>query len=284
MFPPQNQPGAQVTGNENDFEQFVRDTVAQKLEERMSQSNSQTPAASPIKVTLAGQTATFANETELNSWLVDYNARMAAQIAAAQTQAAPKEPVVATQQPGGSVTGNESQDYNLDRFVDRLTKDRPGAALLDALNAEGVDLKAIAEAVKSQQLLVNQQSEVMAAARFKETFSDFPANPAAAQKLNALRQQLNQPFTFEGLAATYALADRMGQFSEFRQQQGQQFAGNQYQPQYQPNGYNPVFQPAQAPPRAGRSGAAEPPADVMQMADQLSIEQLEQMFSDFGRR
>lgn len=280
MFPPTSQPGSQVTGTEEDeFQNFLKAEIKKGIE-AAGAANGQAPQ--PIPVNFAGQQLSFKDPGELNTWLNDYNNRVATMMNE-KTTAPPPAAAAPTQ--GSHVTGDDSQDFTLDSFVDKLAKN-PSSAIMDAIRHEGIDLKALKAMMDQQALHQDEQAQHLAAARFKDAFPDFPASPQAGNIMQGLLTKFKQPFTFEGLAAAYALGDKIGAFKQFREQPQQQ------QPVYQDNtgfippnsnGY-PVQQQYAPPPRVGRSGASEMSTDIYAHAESMSPSDIEQLFNKFGNR
>lgn len=292
MFPQGNQPGAQVTGNEDDqFQQFLRDeiqkAVAQNTQAQPGQQQQAQPAAAPITLTLAnGQTATFQDQNQLNTFWNNYQQQVAQLVQQSQIQ-----PQVQQAPQTNQVTGDDAPDFSVDQFVEQVTKD-PKKALVSGLKAAGYDLDELMQVKKQFQ----EVSEVLAVQQFKEQFPDFPANPQAAQIVNQVRQSLNLPFNFQGLAASYAVADKQGYFTPFRQQAAaqvqqqtqnrQQVQEQAYLPPYQPQ-MGPSFAPGrypQAPPTVPVAGYSPAVDDWAAQAENMSTDQIEQLFDRLNRR
>jgi hypothetical protein len=308
MFPTENQnPGAQVSGGDDEFNQFVRQTIQEEIARAQQPAATaanqpgavQTQQPQPIQINLNGQTFSFQNQEELNRALNNtfsaYNQQLSQ---LQQTQSQPR---------GQEVSGqDEGPKLDINQFVEKLGTD-PRAAF-DMVDEVRFGMKNPAQTLREAVEKVNRQEQLLAAYQFKEQFPQFPANQQNAQALYGIMQQRGLPATAEGLEAAYAIGLMRGVFQPTQPQQSQ-FPGQAppqtmtgqspyAQPQmFQQNPYggvhpgqfnggmnfnqnqNPYLAPPPRAPRAS-SDAAPNPFDA---AEDLSPEQIEAVFQRLQR-
>lgn len=297
--------GAAVTGQEDDFLNFVRQTVAEQVAQAQAPGTVQQnpPAQTPISVNLNGQTFQFSTQEDLNRALQNtfsqYNTELA-KLREAQSAPTPR---------GGEVTGSDDAPaFDINTFVNKMTTNPVEA--FDYVDEIRYGVKNPAEAVKAaiaSKGKVDEINQALSVYRFRDAHPEF--NPQAAPVMQEIMKAANLTPDFAGLEAAYALGVMKGVIQPLQlqaPQQGQfpqQAPGPQFQtpnpagpPMFSQNPYG--SQGAQfndprmfnggfnngipmAPPRPGRS---EPVAlnDFGAMAESMTPEQIEAVFSKFS--
>lgn len=286
----------------------------QRQQQQQQTPPGQTPTApvvsnapAPITVPINGQTFTFQTPEEIGRAFAQFADQASRAVAEAQAKGA--QP-----QPGQVVKGDEQLPaFNFAQFAEQLTTDKAPDAIEMAIKAKtGIsleDLKAMKEKLETQENELAEQRRVMAAATFRDNHPEYLGHNQNAAVLGNILQQNGWDITPENLEAAYALAVTRNlvqidpsQLPQFQQQQQFQQVPQQdfgYPPQLQPqqpaapfaqqsmpmpdprafNGgfgvSNAPFAPGvQGPPRVPRAGW-QAPQGLMQMAESLSVDQLE---------
>jgi hypothetical protein len=275
----------------------LNDLIRSSVQEVLAESNTgQTgvpsqPAPQPITVNIQGQPVTFRDQADLEAQL------NATAEALRQQQAAVPPPAPAPVPQGSRVTDDEGSGFKNDEYI-RLMNEDPLKATRYAMNHLIFEGKVDNPEEVLREMLVQQAAtrRQLAAYQFREAHREIPLeDPRVLNTLEQVRNNLNLPFSSDGLEAAYALAVQKGMLPDFRQvaaNQQQQQQGQQ-QPQQQQNPYNPYAPPPvygapgfpsgppspanpylQAPPSVGRSAQFSNPVtadDIENMsADQLA--------------
>src|SRR5579883_3037642 len=237
------------------FLEFVKSTIAEEVAKANAQDGIVTPpaqaAASPIPLTLNGQTYTFNSPEEISRAVQNLTAAYSEQIA--NLQAAQRQPVAT----GAEVTGKEEPSFDINKFVEKMTTNPVEAFDYVDRARYGVDnpTQAVKEALKSKEELA-EIKRVLAVYQFKDNHPEFPANPQTANLLYGIMQNQNLPFDVSGLESAYGqavlrgllphpalVAQQQQQAQNFQQQQtqsyGQEFAGAPMSPPFLPAGVDP---------------------------------------------
>lgn len=268
----------------------LNDLIRSSVQEVLAESNAgqsgvpAQPAPQPITVNIQGQPVTFRDQADLEAQL------NATAEALRQQQAAVPPPAPAPVPQGSRVTDDEDSGFKNDEYI-RLMNEDPLKATRYAMNHLIFGGRVDNPEEVLREMLVQQAAtrRQLATYQFREAHREIPLeDPRVLNTLEQVRNQLNLPFSPEGLEASYALAVQKGMLPDFRQivanqqqQQGQQQPQNPYAPPpvYGAQGYSPTPQPQQnpylqAPPSVGRSAQFSNPVtadDIENMsADQLA--------------
>lgn len=299
---PNPNPGANITGQDADFEAYVRGEVARVHAESMAAAGTPTtPTPEPITVNLNGQQFSFNNQADLNSALQNtfgqYNLEM--ERLKATNAAAPPAPR------GTEVTGQDDP-FDVKIFVDKMTSD-PVAAFdyVDGFRYGKDATKNIKGAIASTSD-VSEMKQALAVYRFRDAHPEF--TPQYAPVMQQIIQSRGLPSDYNGLEAAYALGLtsgmirppapqqnqqdlQMSQYGQPQHQQGQpQWNNAPAPPQYNQNPYGapqPQFQNPQyaqnpnfAPPRPNRSSPI-PTEDFGSMAENMTTEQIQTIMARY---
>jgi len=273
-----------------DIKDLIQQQIAEVLRETPGEGGDpipqpQVPAASPITLNIQGQPVTFRDQADLEAQL------NATAIALRQAQAQPVQPVsqpTAAAQ-GSRVTNDDDSGFSNDEYI-RLMNEDPRKATKYVMSHALFNGQVEDPMEVIRESLVNQAAtnRKLAAYQFRDSHREVPLeDPRVANTIEGIREQLNLPFTEQGLEAAYAYAIQKNQLPNFRaiaesqrqqqeqpQQYGQYPAQSQYnpynQPQYSQTPQNPYLQ---APPAPGRSSPINSPVSEDQI-ENMSTEQL----------
>jgi len=237
------------------------------------------PASTTLKVPVGGQVYEFADEKQLGEAIQKVVQESQAAIQAAQAQAQTPQPA---QTPAAPPKGPD-----LETFVERLKQD-PAEGINYALREKyGVGIEDLVQAAQ----MMTQTQEAMVAGRFKDLHPEFIPNQQNASIINQTRAYLNLPYTVDGLEAAYLVAANRGAL-QLQPRQDAVPGQAPTQPAQSPYAQPQVNQPpasiqqyglggfgggrALPPPSLGGRGGAEPPPDLVSMAEQMTAPQLEE--------
>lgn len=225
------------------------------------------PVAPEFKLTVGGQTLSFANQSQLDNHVAQMQSHYAAQAQAEATRLAAQQQQSQQQQP-------ILPTANINEYADLLVKD-PAAALaysLDARmgmkNSPDVIKGAIVEVLKHQQELLELRNEIKEekwqreAERWYDRNPDWEHNRDKAPELLNIMASLKLSHDYQGLDAAYSHGLRQGVFTAapVENQQSQQLNA-----------------PARfTPPRIGRTSNTGVP-DAFRQAEALDADKLEQL-------
>ncbi len=272
-----------------DIKDLIQQQIAEVLRETPGEGGEptpqpQAPQAAPITLNIQGQPVTFRDQADLEAQL------NATAIALRQSQQSPppSQPTAAAQ--GSRVTGDDDSGFANDEYI-RLMNEDPRKAMKYVMSHTLFNGQVEDPMEVIRESLVNQAAtnRKLAAYQFRDSHREVPLeDPRVANTIEGIREQLNLPFSEQGLEAAYAYAIQKNQLPDFRalaqaqrqqqeppQQYGQypnqqapQYGGyNQYQPQQPQNPY------LQAPPAPGRSSPVNLPVSEDQI-ENMSTEQL----------
>ena len=286
-------PGQQVAGDDDAFQQFVRDEIQKAVATKPGdqQTQQQQTQATPVKLKLDGKEFTFNSEAERDSALQNFveqqrqaQAQMQAQLQQLQTK------------PGKQVSGDDDKDnepkFDFQTYVDKMAKDPLEAAdYMDRARFGFNPVKQLKKLRKMEEKF-EQQERLIAALQFKEAHPDYPANPQTAYVLEQIRSSMNLAFDADGLDAAYAIGVQRGLIQPVRQdtQETSPYADtvNNAPTFGQPD--NPYarapqnnWQSPQAPPRVNRQ-AQDTGGDIVSNFENLSLEQMEQVIRQLEGR
>ena len=218
--------------------------------------------------------------------------------------------------PGRYVTGSETEEkFDKKEYFSLLEKDPLNAAAYVDQHRFGV--KDPVEYINTLAKDLEEQRKVTAIYQFKERHPEYPGGAHNAQVVEKVLEKIGLGYTPEGLEAAWALAKESGIAQVARPQQlpgqgygyppgytgygpgqmappnGQTFTPQQHQQRQYPYAAGPYGTPSgpmdprfmspygqgfapQAPPMLGRGGM-EPSPDVIDMAEKMSPDQLQEM-------
>jgi len=294
-----------------DFDGYVQELVANQLAKNQQQQQvALPPEQQPISINIAGQQFTYKNKAEMEQALNQFATTVGSTFNELQAKATAQATAVPDNQ-GSYVRGDEPA-WDDNQFIEKMTKS-PREGLSYWLNAEVFDGKSEDPVADLKRSLTETEltKRSIAAYQFKENHPEFPGGGPAAQVIDNLRQQLNLPYDYNGLEASYLVAMQRGLLPNFyaqqaQQQQAAQAAQGQDQGQYQPqqqqfniqrptqtmspqqfNGgmglqrgmaQNPYLQ---APPSPGRNNPNQ--FGAINDPENLSLQQLENVLQDIGQ-
>ena len=290
------------------FEQFVKDAIAEQLAQ--SGSTTGTPTPEPLSLNVGGQTFQYASKAELEASLNNFVGAAGQKLQ--EMQSAIEQAQAPTAQQGSYVTGSEpTPQWDDSEFVKKMTES-PQEGLKYAFNQMFFDGKSqdpvadIRESLSGTELT----KRGMAAYQFKENHPEFPGGQQFANKIDEIRQNMGLPYDYNGIEAAYLVGIQRGALPNFyqaqaaAQMQAQAQQQAQYQQQGQDQGYNPYAQQGPMNPRAFNGGfgingnlqnnpyTAAPPGvsrtspfdgGTGYNPEDLSIEQIEAIFNKAGR-
>jgi hypothetical protein len=282
----------QVTGADDDLTQQLRSIVAEELAKSTTQpgvtTTQSTNAPAPIPLTLNGQTFYFNSPDELSAAVGNMAQQYNAQLSQVQ----------ASRPAQNEVSGADEPAFDMNKYVETLTKDPLAAANYVDEYRYGVKnpAEAFKSALKAQEKL-GEIEKTLAVYQFKDAHPEFVGTPQSATVIDKVREAHGLNWDAQGLSAAYSIALQRGLIANPTGQQQQNpygpnpyaqgFAGNQYQPQgYQPQGYpaqfpTQNFAPAPPPRIPNMGGSFEAPGSFEQLAEGMSPEQIENIFSRF---
>ncbi len=306
MVTPQNPAANQVTGAEDDFSSFVRQAIQEEMAKGQQVPNPGAAPSTQIPLTLNGQTVTFNSPEELST-------AVSSLVQSLQTQQQAPQYVAPAPQVA-EVTGKDDP-FDVSTFVQKMTSNPLDAFDYADKYRFGVDnpSAAIKDAIASKAKL-DDMSKVLTVYQFRDAHPEFQGSPQAGQVIEQVMQQGNYPLTTNGLEAAYALAITRGLLPNYYAHQGQQGQAPQQspfqpaQPQFQQNPYaqnQPQGQAYQnfpqhnfqggrdprffngganfAPPSVPRGGVGGNEPDFGSIAENLSTDQIEAVFSRFAQ-
>jgi hypothetical protein len=245
-----------------------------------TQGTPQQVAPAPIPLTVNGQTFHFNTPEELSAAVNNMTNAYNTQLAAAQQHAA------AVHTPAGQeVTGADEPAFDMTRFVETLTKDPRQA--FDYVDQYRYGVKNPSEVVKNALTTRSELDEikkVLSVYQFKDNHPEFVGTPQVAAVIDQVRQAHGLGFDSTGLEAAYAIAIQRGQIPNPYAQQQQMLQQQQQQqnPYAQPQQQNPYAQYGQrpmAPPPSVPRGGYEQSPQFEQLAESMTPEQIEAVFS-----
>lgn len=251
------------------FRQLIQEELAKTQNPNPSNGNPNpapaTPAAQPMKLQIGSQVMEFQDPSQLQGTInqlvtevVTDRARMQAQIEQLQQRSAP----------ANQVSGSDAPNWDLNQFVDTMTKD-PREAInltLNHLLFEGKSQNAAKELSERLQRAEGLE-KALAAAQFKERHPEFARNatPQFADTIDQVRQYHNLPYDADGLEAAYTIAVNKGAIPNFSVYEAQQVALRQAQEQ-QAAAADPFtgMRPQSAPPPFAPAAPLPGPMDARQ--------------------
>lgn len=266
--------------NSVNFEQQLNELVRQELEK---QNQNKEGAEKPLKLNIGQQEYTFKDTSELSTQLTAVLGNYQQQLAAMQQQ-------LQNGQPGSYVTDDETPaqtpapKLDMKKYIEYLENDPVKAAeYVDSYRYFDGRVENPSEIIRERLARSAENERILAAYQFKDSHPEFPGGQQPTMVINKLREELNLPFTAEGLEAAYGVAINRGFLPNYKMIQMQQQMQMQQQQQMQQNGQqapNPYAPPPNnynamqrfAPPVVPQSGSVSSggfnPED-------LSLDQLE---------
>jgi hypothetical protein len=217
------------------------------------------PTPQPLELNIMGSKYTFNSHAEMEAALNNTFGALQQQQAAP-----PPEPA------GRYVTDDQGPKWDQDKYIELMKTDpREAAELVDNFRYfggkhTGKVSQTIKQRLEEAEVLKQHFSEM----QFLATHSEFPRSPQNAQIVHGIRQQLNLPYTPDGLDAAYLVAQQRGYLPAVQAAPGSQPqnaytpAGYPQNPQPQPqpfNNPNNIYQMPQTnygPPAIGRGASA----------------------------
>ena len=290
-----------MAGATPDFEQFLRDEVAQQIKQQQVapavDGAPVAPAAVPaenIKFNVRGQDYEYQTQQEFEQAMTSTVDSYQGEISRLQTLV--DEQAAA---PVGEPAANEDV-FNKDEYIRRMDEDPLDAANYLDKYRYGTDNPV--ELVKNAAEQSGQNQRLLDVNQFKSSHPEFQASPQGAQILQGIMQENGWGFTYKNLEASLAVAQQRGalpnqqQYQDYIQSQQSPGATQPGQPApqtWQPAPAQPQVgqqpqpfwqqqqQPVQAPPLTGAPGGQAPPG--YEEVENLSIEQLEQVLRNAGQ-
>lgn len=276
------------------FDQFVRDTVAQEIAKAGAAGGAAQPE--PLELNVGGQKFTYANRAELEASLNNFVGAAGQKFAELQGMV---DQAQTPQAQGSYVTGDDpTPKWDDQQFVQKMTES-PQEGLKYAFNQLFFDGKSAdpIQDMKESLVTTEQTKRNIAAYQFKENHREFPGGQQFAQKIDEIRTSMNLPYDYNGLEAAYLIGIQRGALPNFYQAQAQADlqaqavqAGQIPQGPMDPRQFNGGFgmngnllqnNPYTAAPpginRGSQFQGAQPDYDS------LSTEQIEAIFSKAGR-
>ncbi len=282
---------------DNTEREAIAQAVREELERISAGTDKKEPVAqSAINLTIDGKQYSYANQQELENALGQTFRAVGQEVENLRSQI--------TQKPaeGQYVSGKEGEKFSQEKYVDLMTKGPEG--ILEAhryamnhaiFNGTAPDA---ADRIRQSLEKSTQTDATLAVYQFRELHPEFPMTPESTKAIDAIRQELRQPFSLQGLEAAYGVAQSRGIVPS-----PQLIA---YQQKIQQQGLDPAtfqqIQSSQGPPPPGGSfnaqnfngglGFAPPPgvsrttaapvADWVRQAENLTLEQLEPALKKAG--
>ncbi len=263
--------------------------VAEKLKEQQTLADKKdgtqqavvTTQNSPLELNLLGQKFTFKDQAEMEAALAQTFSKTAAENEVLRKQLAEAGPKP------GYVTGKEKEEeFNQDHYIELMGKGSKG--ILDAteyaLNHTvfGGKEKNAGQVIRDTVAKAATQDATIAVYQFRERHPEFQLTPETTKIIDGLRNELNQPFSLNGLEAAYGVAQARGLMPSpalLTYQKQLQDAGLQTQLPNNPQQLSLGFQP---PPAVSRQ-TQDRGFDLAQAADNMTLEQLERALRSAGQ-
>lgn len=264
----------------DELTEIIREEINRELETaRKAAGETVDTTKEPISLNIGGQTYNFDTKADMEAAIGKTFQTFRNELEKAKT---PIE-----EGKGGYVSGKESDGadkFSQDKYIELMGK--------DALEAQRYVQDHIYGIPDSSNFIKGQLQEAatlkatVSAYQFRELHPEFPMTPEATKIVDGIRRELNLPFTLQGLEASYGVAQTRGvvpspQLLAYQKDliskgilpdpNNQQQEQTQQQNFTRPNPSGLGFQP---PPSIGRTTSV-PGADMAQVAENMSLEQLE---------
>lgn len=273
----------------------IADLVAAKLQEQANlaaKPNTQAviqPTSQPIdyNLNISGQKIDFKDKTELESAITQ-----ALQKAATENEVLRNQLSKLDSKNSAYVSGDEKKDeFNQDHYVELMGKGKNGILeatdyAINHLLFEGKEKNASSVLKQVVQESFNNKA-TLAVYQFRERHPEFPLNADTTKVIDGIRAELRQPFTLEGLEASYGVAQSRGlmpnpQYLALQKQlsdAGIKLPDNSQVNTQQNQQVNLGFQP---PPQLSRTNTVDKSMNLINQAENLPMDQLEKLLRDAG--